>query len=113
MPRPDFTSSMSGEKNLGHAKPDHPGSFVGQTSCKDQKVKTGGRYKAVVNGQEVWIPIKELRTIHYWIWGGREWLDSSEFSRRYSQKPKGKVLVSKHDFDAIGNPVPKNLKSRR
>lgn len=104
MPRPDLTSSPDTPKNQGHVKPDYAGKFFGQTSCADKRVRTGKRYKATIDDKEAWIPVREVQTIHYWIWDGTEWLEPSEFNRRHKPQSRGKVLVSKHDFDALGNP---------
>lgn len=99
----------------GFRQPTDKGSFFGQCKSYDKRVPTG---------QTLWIKrvdettgeddsfrlkVKEKRSILTWIWDGQQWLTRDQFEKQYHPKVKAtthRVLVSKHDYDALGNKLP-------
>lgn len=61
-----------------------------------------GVYTDKVTGEKKFFRIKEKRIVHHWTWNGERWMTSEEFDIQYRRRKTG-VLVSKNDFDAIGN----------
>lgn len=74
-----------GNTNHGFEQPDFKGTVFGQTLCTDELRPTGKFLPFTKSdGSRGWMPIKERRTIHHWIWDGAEWLPSETFDTRYN-----------------------------
>jgi hypothetical protein len=91
--------------NHGFPMPEYRGTGFGQVYGTEMRVATGRRIPITVNGERVWMQVKEVRFVIHWAWTGTAWVTAEEWAVMTKRTaPAGTKFPSKHDFDFSGAP---------
>ena len=112
------TDNQPKVKYRGFTRPEHRGSFIGQTTTITEKVPTG---KVIMielpNGEMIRFKVKETQINPVWVWDGNEWLTAPIYDLLHTRTaPAGTKFPSKNDYNALGERrvryAPTNTKKR-